>query len=157
VSRGDEAYIDAMGAATSETFEFLFLQNTEELGLQREWYVADFIQKEGPFVSQFESANLLCNGACKSAPLMAKKLTLEQVEGNGGTVQLDQRVAAAGARIVDRVSDEFFASAGLSLDEHSRVRRRNSFGLLQNDSQGGAVAYDLLESANPTVLISHCH
>jgi hypothetical protein len=61
---------------------------------------------------------------------MAKELTFEQVEGNGGTVQLDQRVAAAGARIVDRVGDEFLASAGLSLDEHSRVRRRNPLGLL---------------------------
>ena len=40
---------------------------------------------------------------------MAKELSLEQVEGNGGTVQLDQRPAAAGVGIVDRLSDEFFA------------------------------------------------
>jgi hypothetical protein len=31
---------------------------------------------------------------------------------------------------MDRASDEFFASAGLSLDEHSGVRRRNPLGLL---------------------------
>src|SRR5580693_8000645 len=88
---------------------------------------------------------------------MAKELTFEQVEGNGRTVQFDQRVAAAGAGIMDRVSDEFLASAGFSLDEHSGVRRRNPLGLLQHDSQSRAVAYDLLESADPTVLISHFH
>jgi hypothetical protein len=129
VRRGDDAYVYAMGAATSETFEFLFLQNTEELRLQREWYVADFIKKEGSFVSQFEAAHLLCDCARKGSPLMAKKLTFEQVEGNGGTIQLDQCVSAAGARIVDRVSDEFLASARLALDENGSVRRRNPLGL----------------------------
>src|SRR5580765_6877033 len=118
-----------MGATTSETFEFLFLQNTEELRLQGEWHVADFIKKESPFVSQFEAANSLCDCAGKSTPFMAKELTFEQVEGNRRTVQLDQRLAAAGTRIVNRVSDEFLASAGLSLDEHSRVHRRNPLDL----------------------------
>jgi hypothetical protein len=78
-----------MGATTSETFEFLFLKNTEELGLQCEWHIADFIKKESPFVSQFEAANSLCDRACKSASFMAKEFTFQQVEGNRGTVQLD--------------------------------------------------------------------
>jgi len=126
---GDEAYVYAMGPTTSKAFEFLFLQNTEELRLQGEWHVADFIKKETPFVSQFEAANSLCDCAGKSTPLMAKELTFEQVEGNGGTIQLDQCVAAAWARIVDRVSDEFLASASLALDENGSVRRRNPLGL----------------------------
>jgi hypothetical protein len=58
---------------------------------------------------------------------------------------------------VDRVSDEFLAGAGLALDEHSRVCRRNPLGLLKHDSQSRAVAYNLLESADPTVLINHLH
>ena len=87
--RGDEAYVYAMGATTSETFEFLFLQNTEELGLQCEWHIADFIKKESSFVSQFEAANSLCDRARKSPSFMAKEFTLQQVEGDRGTVQLD--------------------------------------------------------------------
>jgi hypothetical protein len=130
VSRRDQPHVDVMGAATSETLKFLFLQNAQQLGLQRKWYVADFIEKKGSFIGQFEAADFLRDRSSKSAPLMAKELTFEQVEGNGRTVQLDQRVAAAGAGIMDRASDEFFASAGLSLDEHSRVRRRNPLGLL---------------------------
>jgi len=78
-----------MGPTTSETFEFLFLQNTEEFGLQGEWHIADFIKEESPFVSQFEAANSLCDCARKGAPFMAKELTFEQIEGNRRTVQLD--------------------------------------------------------------------
>jgi hypothetical protein len=77
VRRGDETYVYAMGATTSETFEFLFLQDTEELRLQCEWHIADFIKKKSPFVSQFEAANSLCDCARKSAPFMAKELTFE--------------------------------------------------------------------------------
>jgi hypothetical protein len=157
VRSGDEAYVYAMGPTTSKAFEFLLLQNTEELRLQGEWHVADFIKKESPFVSQFEAANSLCDCAGKSTPFMAKELTFEQVEGNRRTVQLDQRLAATGTRIVNRVSDEFLASAGFSLDQNSRVHRRYPFGLFQNGSQGRAVADDLLESANPTFLICHYH
>src|SRR5229473_8570679 len=129
VSRRDQPHVDVMGAATSETLKFLFLQNPQQLGLQRKWYVADFIEKKGSFIGQFEAADFLRDRSSKSASLMAKELTFEQVEGNGGTVQLDQRVAAAGTSIMDCMSDEFLASAGLSLDEHSRVRRRNPLGL----------------------------
>src|SRR6266852_1785218 len=119
-----------MGAATSETLKFLFLQNPQQLGLQRKWYVADFIEKKGSFIGQFEAADFLRYGPSEGATFMTKELTFEQVEGNGGTIQLDQRVATARAGIMDRASDEFLASAGLSLDEHSGVRRRNQLGLL---------------------------
>src|SRR5580692_11551026 len=77
VRRGDEAHVYAMGTTTSETFELLFLQNTEEFGLQCEWHIADFIKEESPFVSQFETANSLCDCTRKSAPFMAKEFAFE--------------------------------------------------------------------------------
>jgi hypothetical protein len=128
VSRGDQTYVDAMRAPAPEPFEFLFLQNAEELRLQRERYVTDFIEEQGSFVSQVEAADFLRDRSGKSSPFVAKKLTLKQVERDCGTVELDQRVTAAGARIVDRMRDEFLASAGLSLNENGRIRRRNPLG-----------------------------
>src|SRR4029077_4929513 len=134
VSRSDEPHIDAMSASISEAFEFLFLQNRQKFWLQPEWYVADFVKKESPFVGQFKAANFLRDGTSKRTPLMAEELAFEQVERNGGTVQLDQRVATAGTGVVDRVSDEFLAGPGLSLDKHCRIGRRDTFHLFQNDS-----------------------
>ena len=88
---------------------------------------------------------------------MAEQFTLEQVKGNSGTVQLDQSVAAPWAGIMDRVSDEFFTGPGFPLDEYCGIGRRDTLRLLQNGSQSCAIAYDLLESARPTILISDCH
>jgi len=70
---------------------------------------------------------------------------------------LDQSVAAPWAGIMDRVSDEFFTGPGFPLDEYCGIGRRDTLRLLQNDSQSCAIAYDLLESARPTILISDCH
>jgi hypothetical protein len=157
VSRGYQTHVDAMRAPAPEPFEFLFLQNAEEFGLQRERYVSDFIEEQGSFISQVEAADFLRDRSGKGSPFVAKKLTLEQIERDCGAVELDQRVTAARACIVDRMRDEFLASAGLSLNENSRIRRRNPLGLLQHNSQSRAIAYDLLEPADPTILICRCH
>jgi len=58
---------------------------------------------------------------------------------------------------MDCVSDELLPGPGLSLNEYGGIRRSNTLRLFQNDSQRRTVAYDLLESAGPTILISHCH
>jgi len=157
VSRGDQTHVDAMCAPAPETLEFLFLQNAEELGLQGERYISNFIEEQGSFISQVKAADFLCDRSGKGPPFVAKKLAFEQVERDCGAVELDQRVTAARARIVNRMSDKFFPSAGLSLNENGRIRSRNPLGLLQHSSQSRAVAYDLLESADPTILICHYH
>ena len=88
---------------------------------------------------------------------MAKELTFEQVERNGGAVQLDQRLAAAGTCIMDCVRNEFLAGTGFSVNEYRGIRRCNTLDLFQNDFQRGATADDLLESPGPTVLFNHSH
>jgi hypothetical protein len=157
VSCGHEAHVDAMGAPASEALEFLFLQNTEELRLQCQGDIPYFVKKQSSFVGQLETANLLCDRACKGPSLVAEEFTLEQVEGNRSAVELNQGLAAAGTRVVNCVSDEFLAGARLSLNENCRVRRRNSLDLIENSSKSRAVADDLLESADPAILFCDYH
>lgn len=155
--RSDEPHIDAMSAPTSEAFEFLFLKNSQKLGLQRERDVTHFVKKECPLVSQFEAAYFLRDGAGKRTSLMTKQLAFEQIERNGRAVQLDQRVAASRAGIVDRVSDEFLTGPGFSLDEHRRIDSCHALDLRQNGSQSRAVADNLREAASPPILFNRCH
>jgi hypothetical protein len=96
-------------------------------------------------------------GTRESSPLMAEELTFEQIKGNGGTVELDQRLSAAMTGIVDCVSDEFFPCSGFSLNEYCGIPSCNALRLFQNNSQSWTIANDLLESAGPTVLINHFH
>ena len=50
MSRSDQPHVDAMRATASEAFEFLFLQDAQKFGLQRQRYVANLIEKKRAFV-----------------------------------------------------------------------------------------------------------
>src|SRR5882762_7906878 len=77
VGRSYETNVYLVSPAAAQALEFLLLQHTQQFGLQRQWYVSHLVQEQRPFVSQFETANLLCDSACKSAFLMAKKLAFQ--------------------------------------------------------------------------------
>src|SRR4029077_14740112 len=72
VCRSDEANVHLMGPAAPQALEFLLLQDAQQFGLQRQGNVSHLVQKQSPFVSQFETANLLRYGARKSAFLVTK-------------------------------------------------------------------------------------
>src|ERR1700761_5497654 len=50
VGGGDDAGVDVDGGGGAETFYFLFLQGTEEFGLDLEGHVAYFIEEEGTLI-----------------------------------------------------------------------------------------------------------
>ena len=56
---------------------------------------------------------------------MAEQLALEQLGGDRGAVQADERLAGALAVLVDRLGDQLLAGAVLADDEHVRVGRRH--------------------------------
>src|SRR5262245_25099500 len=85
---------------------------------------------------------------------MTKKLTLQQIEGNGGAVQLQEGASKPRADVVNGSGDQLFAGAGLSLDQHSGIRRRNAFDLLKDGLQRRAGADNLLESALRAILVT---
>ena len=72
VRGGDDADIHALRAVAAESLEFLFLQDTQQFGLQVERKVADFIEKKRAAVGQFEAADFLIHGAGECALLMAE-------------------------------------------------------------------------------------
>jgi hypothetical protein len=88
-----------MGLAASQTLEPLFLKDTQQFRLQSQRDVAYFVQKQRAFIGHLEAPNLLRDSSGKGASLMAKELAFEQIEGNGGAVELDKRASAAGANI----------------------------------------------------------
>jgi len=60
---------------------------------------------------------------------VAEQLGLEQVGRDRAAIHDDERAACPGARVVDRFGDAFLAGAGLALDQHRRVGRRDSLEL----------------------------
>jgi hypothetical protein len=68
---------------------------------------------------------------------VAEQLAFEQTHGNRRTVDFDHRAVAAGAQIVNRARDEFFARAGFSTNQNGGVRRSGSFDLVENCFSAG--------------------
>src|SRR5262249_6710205 len=122
----------------------LFLEDPQELRLELERYLADFVEKERPAVRHFEPAQLLADRPGEGAPLVTEELALEEPRRDRGTVQLDERSLASGAQVVNLTRDELFAGSGFPLDQHDRVGRRYDFGLPEHAAQRTARPHDLV-------------
>src|SRR5438445_13631325 len=112
----DQPYIHLVSPSATQALELLFLQDTEQLGLERRWNIAHLIQEESAFVSHFEPTDFLCDSARKSALLMTKELAFQQIQRNGSAIQFHIRASAPRADVVNRPRNEFFSSACFSMD-----------------------------------------
>src|ERR1700751_688526 len=97
--------VDAMRPATSQTLELLFLQDPQQLRLQRQGQISNFVQEKGPCVGHFEAANFLRDSPRESALLVSKEFAFQQVKGNGGAIQFHERPTAACADVVNSTGD----------------------------------------------------
>src|SRR3984885_1701893 len=136
-----------MGTRAAQAFKFLLLQYAQKFGLQRQGNIADLIQEKRAFVCHLETADLLRDGACESALLMAKKFAFQQIERNRSAIQFYVGAPAARADIVNRARDEFLARAGFTLEKNGGIGWCDSFDLSEDGFQRRAIAYQLLESA----------
>ena len=113
----------------SESFEFTFLQDTEQLGLKFEGRFSDLVQEYRAAIGQLESTDPLRDRAGKRAFFVAKQLAFEQAGGNGGAVVPHERVRAPRTQIVEGARDQFLPRTRLTADEHGRAGGGDRFEL----------------------------
>ena len=70
IGRCNQPDIDFMGLTISRSFELLFLQHAQQLGLQRSRDVAHFVQEQRTLIGHFKAPDLLCDRSRKGALLM---------------------------------------------------------------------------------------
>src|SRR5579863_3273197 len=146
--------VDLVSPSTPQSLKLLFLQYTEQLWLQRRWNITYLVQKKCAFVGYFETANLLCDGPCERAFLMAKKLAFQKIQRDGRAIHSHKRPSGPRAEVVNRVGDQLFAGACFSLDQDGRVRRRYAFDLFEHCFQSRTPAYNPLEAPLLPILIA---
>src|SRR5215470_12836626 len=91
IRRGHETHIDSFCMSAPQAFELAFLQSTQELGLDFHRNIANFVEKQGPLIRQFEAADLLRDRAGKCAFFMSEQLAFEKPSRNGCAIQLYKR------------------------------------------------------------------
>src|SRR5689334_11213280 len=118
VRGGDDADVDRDRARAADAANGPLLQRPEQLPLQHEWQVSDFVEEQRAPISKFEQP-WLCDGrASERTFLVAEQLTLEQLVGNRRAVDVDEWRAAAWSVVVNRSGHELLARARLTGQEH---------------------------------------
>src|SRR5206468_11420247 len=90
------------------------------VGFERQ--APDLVQEPRAAVGELEPALLRLDRAAERAALVAEQLALDQVPGDRGAVDLDERSGRAPRQLVDRVRDQLLAGAVLAGDEHPALR-----------------------------------
>src|SRR5262249_1013922 len=136
----DNPDVDAHRSTAAYGFEFLFLQNTEQLHLRVERQLADFVEKQRPAVGELEASDAFVDRAGKGAFDVSEQLAFEQACGYRTAIDLDQRPLFARPAVVKRARDEFLAGACFPSNQDRCVRAGDTFELLREAEEGGAVA-----------------
>src|SRR6185295_16080855 len=125
VRRADDAYVDRNLRAAADALERALLQETQQLGLQRQRHVADLVEEQRTAVRDLDLAGRLLDRARERALLEAEQLGFEQRLRDRGAVDRDEGLRCPRAQRVNRAREDFFARAALALQQRRRIRRRD--------------------------------
>ena len=95
VGRGDDAAIGLDRVGSTHAFESSVLEDAKQLGLHSERHFADFVEEQGSPLGEFEPAFFLAVGPGERTAFVAEELAFQQVLGECGAVDREQRSRAA--------------------------------------------------------------
>jgi len=78
VAGGDHPDVDGDEVAAADAFDLAFLQEAQELDLERQAHFRDLVQEQRPAVGRLDLALALGVGSGKRAFLMTEELALEE-------------------------------------------------------------------------------
>ena len=116
-------HLDLLPAA--DPFDHPLLQEAKQLHLEGQRQLADLVQKEGAPIGHFEAPLALDVRPGEGALLMAEKLALQEVFGNGAAVDHDERIRLTDAEPVHGAGHELLAGAAFPHDQDGGVRGRH--------------------------------
>src|SRR5947209_4347191 len=133
-------YIDRLGSP--EPRDFALFQHAQELRLRRRRQIADLVEEERPTTSRLEGALTRGIGARECAPLVSEQLALDELMRQCRAVDRDKRPFGIGAEAVQLASDELFARAAFSDDQHGAGYRRDADDRLLELRERGTRAHE---------------
>ena len=121
IGGGDDADIDFDGLIAADAFESAGLENAEDLGLGGGGHVADFVQEKGATIALLKFADALHGGAGEGAAFVTEEFAFEELFGDGGAIDSEERLGAAIRVVINGAGDKFFAGAAFAGDESGGI------------------------------------
>ena len=136
----DHAHVDALRARVADRQDFALLQKAQQLRLDVERKIADFVEEERAAERRPKHAWLVGNGAGEAAATMAEELTVGELSRGARAVVGQEHAAAPRRPGVDGARDEVLAGAALARNQHGEVVALHALNLLGDALHGGARA-----------------
>src|SRR5581483_2902024 len=112
VRRSDDAHVGFDDPRAAQPLELALLQHAQELRLRAEAHLADFVQKQRAAGRELDLSRFGLLRTRKGATLVAKQLGCEELLGQRGAVDRDERTAFSSRRAMDEARDDLFAGTG---------------------------------------------
>ena len=94
------------------------LSRTQQLGLQFERHLADFVEEQRAAIGDLEPSTLPGQRARVRTLLAAEELAFDQRTGQRGAIDADQQPILALAALMHGFREEFLARARLATEQH---------------------------------------
>ena len=121
VGSGNHPHIDLYRLGTAHRIHHPLLQHPQQLDLQLQRQVTNFIQKNRAIVGQLEAALAVCGSAGESPFAVPEQLALDEVLGYCRTVDGHKVSRRAIGEIMQRACDDFLAGATLAGNQYARA------------------------------------
>jgi hypothetical protein len=131
VGGGQNAHVDRHSPVGADRAHFMFLQHTQQLDLQPQRQIADFVEEQRAARSFLEQPFTRAQGAGESAFDMTEQFRLQQRFRDGGAVDRHERAGMAWAGAVNGARQELLAGAGFTADQHADITSSDQHGLRQ--------------------------
>src|SRR5437899_6002445 len=137
---GDDAHLGFARDIFAEPLIFTFLKQTEQFGLNLDREIADFIEEQGAARGDFDFAPMVAHCASEGAFDMAEKVAFEQLFGEAGTTDSDERFIRQMALLVNGAGDNAFSSTAFTHEQDRGMpfrRSQQSLHYLAHERRGG--------------------
>src|SRR5208282_2665672 len=95
MGRADQPDVDGSRSIASQTLEGTLLEDSQELGLQAQGQIADFVKKQSSLIAFFEAPATGSNGPSESSFFVAEELVFDQGFRHVGTRKRHKRRRAS--------------------------------------------------------------
>ena len=119
---GKNPDIDGDRPTAPDALDVLFLKKAQQIRLQLQRQIADFIQQQRSAVGSLDSPHLALMGPGEGALLVAEQLRLDEVLRNAATVDGNERLIRAAREIMQCARNHFLAGTAFAANHHRRVR-----------------------------------
>src|SRR6266404_5373069 len=121
VGGGDDSHIGADRHTAADRGELALLKHAQQPGLGIDRHVADLVEKQCAALRLLEAPHAPRGGPGEGPLLVAEELALDQLAGDRGHVDRDERPVSALAEIVQSAGDQLLAGAALAHDRHREI------------------------------------